>query len=246
MTRGRSACASCSDWHASTAPSVASSPDPDLEGKGTVCTSCTEDSARRPVLAAGRCGRRHRDQPVGLRRHGGIGRTAHHDLDDHAAVVRAAGGREPHRKFNKTYPGGGHVSIDWIGGEPYKQKIAVAMAGHKPPAIFLTYGGELFEQYVKAGDVADLSPALGQGHRLEGAVRREERLRPGDVQQQDLRDPGVRSRLRADVGEQVGSSTRRARCQLRRPGRSSSRTSRRSRSPALRRSRWRARTCGPR
>src|SRR5579871_452857 len=44
-------------------------------------------------------------------------------------------------KFNKTYPGGGHVSIDWIGGEPYKQKIAVAMAGHQPPAIFLTYGG---------------------------------------------------------------------------------------------------------
>jgi len=63
-------------------------------------------------------------------------------------------------KFNKTYPGGGHVSIDWIGGEPYKQKIAVAMAGHKPPAIFLTYGGQLFEQYVKAGDVADLTSAL--------------------------------------------------------------------------------------
>jgi len=64
-------------------------------------------------------------------------------------------------KFNKTYPGGGHVSIDWIGGEPYKQKIAVAMAGHKPPAIFLTYGGQLFQQYVKAGDVADLTSALG-------------------------------------------------------------------------------------
>lgn len=63
-------------------------------------------------------------------------------------------------KFNKTYPGGGHVSIDWIGGEPYKQKIAVAMAGHKPPAIFLTYGGQLFQQYVNAGDVADLTSAL--------------------------------------------------------------------------------------
>jgi raffinose/stachyose/melibiose transport system substrate-binding protein len=63
-------------------------------------------------------------------------------------------------KFNKTYPGGGHVSIDWIGGEPYKQKIAVAMAGHRPPAIFLTYGGQLFQQYVNAGDVADLTSAL--------------------------------------------------------------------------------------
>ncbi len=63
-------------------------------------------------------------------------------------------------QFNKSYPGGGNVSIDWFGGEPYKQKIAVAMAGHKPPAIFLTYGGELFDQYIKAGDVANLSPAL--------------------------------------------------------------------------------------
>jgi raffinose/stachyose/melibiose transport system substrate-binding protein len=63
-------------------------------------------------------------------------------------------------KFNKTYPGGGHVSINWIGGEPYKQKIAVAMGGHQPPGIFLTYGGQLFQQYVNAGDVANLTPAL--------------------------------------------------------------------------------------
>src|SRR4029453_16292563 len=63
-------------------------------------------------------------------------------------------------KFNKTYPGGGHVSIDWIGGEPYKQKIAVAMAGHQPPTIFLTYGGQLFQQYVNAGDVAAIHSAL--------------------------------------------------------------------------------------
>ena len=63
-------------------------------------------------------------------------------------------------KFNKTYPGGGHVSIDWIGGEPYKQKIAVAMAGHQPPAIFLTYGGQLLQQWVNGGDVADLTSAL--------------------------------------------------------------------------------------
>ena len=64
------------------------------------------------------------------------------------------------KQFNKTYKGGGHVTIDWIGGEPYKQKIAVAMAGHQPPGIFLTYGGQLFQQYVNAGDVADLTSAL--------------------------------------------------------------------------------------
>ena len=64
------------------------------------------------------------------------------------------------KQFNKTYKGGGHVTIDWIGGEPYKQKIAVAMAGHQPPGIFLTYGGQLFQQYVNAGDVANVTSAL--------------------------------------------------------------------------------------
>jgi raffinose/stachyose/melibiose transport system substrate-binding protein len=64
------------------------------------------------------------------------------------------------KQFNRTYKGGGHVIIDWIGGEPYKQKIAVAMAGHQPPGIFLTYGGQLFQQYVNAGDVANVTPAL--------------------------------------------------------------------------------------
>ena len=64
------------------------------------------------------------------------------------------------KSFNSTYKGGGHVSVDWIGGEPYKQKIAVAMAGHKPPAMFLTYGGQLLQQWVNAGDVANVAPAL--------------------------------------------------------------------------------------
>jgi raffinose/stachyose/melibiose transport system substrate-binding protein len=64
------------------------------------------------------------------------------------------------KKFNSQYKGGGHITIDWIGGEPYKQKIAVAMAGHKPPAMFLTYGGQLLQQWVKGGDVADISAEL--------------------------------------------------------------------------------------
>ena len=50
-------------------------------------------------------------------------------------------------KFNKTYPGGGNVSIDWEGnGEAWKTKIAVAMAAHQPPTIFYTFGGALFDQ----------------------------------------------------------------------------------------------------
>src|SRR6201995_2690108 len=34
------------------------------------------------------------------------------------------------------------------------------MAGHHPPGIFLTYGGQLFQQYVNAGDVANVTSAL--------------------------------------------------------------------------------------
>lgn len=64
------------------------------------------------------------------------------------------------KNFNAHYPGGGHITIDWIGGEPYKQKIAVAMAGHRPPAMFLSYGGQLLGQWIKGGDVADITPEL--------------------------------------------------------------------------------------
>jgi raffinose/stachyose/melibiose transport system substrate-binding protein len=64
-------------------------------------------------------------------------------------------------QFNKTYPGGGNVSIDWEGnGEAWKTKIAVAMAAHQPPTIFYTFGGALFDQWIQAGDVANLSGVL--------------------------------------------------------------------------------------
>jgi raffinose/stachyose/melibiose transport system substrate-binding protein len=63
-------------------------------------------------------------------------------------------------EFNKTYPGGGHVSINWIGGESWKTKMAVAMAAHHPPTIFYTFGGQLLDQYIDAGNVADLTPSL--------------------------------------------------------------------------------------
>jgi raffinose/stachyose/melibiose transport system substrate-binding protein len=63
-------------------------------------------------------------------------------------------------KFNKQYQGGGHIAITWIGGEAYKQKLAVSMAGHQPPGIFYTFGGQLLNQYVKGGDVADITQEL--------------------------------------------------------------------------------------
>lgn len=64
------------------------------------------------------------------------------------------------KTFNTTYPGGGDVSIDWIGGEAYKSKLAVSMAAHHPPTVFYTYGGQLLDQYIAGGNVADVSSAL--------------------------------------------------------------------------------------
>jgi raffinose/stachyose/melibiose transport system substrate-binding protein len=64
------------------------------------------------------------------------------------------------KKFNSTYPGGGHVSIDWIGGESWKTKTAVAMADHHPPTVFYTFGGQLLDQWIQDGDVADLTQVL--------------------------------------------------------------------------------------
>lgn len=61
------------------------------------------------------------------------------------------------KEFNESYPGGGNVSIQWIGGESLKQKLSVAMAANKPPTIFFTFGGELLSQYVHAGNVEDLA-----------------------------------------------------------------------------------------
>jgi raffinose/stachyose/melibiose transport system substrate-binding protein len=62
--------------------------------------------------------------------------------------------------FNQSYPGGGHVSIEWIGGEQWKTKVAVAMAAHAPPTVFYTFGGQLLDQYVDGGNVMDLTDAL--------------------------------------------------------------------------------------
>jgi raffinose/stachyose/melibiose transport system substrate-binding protein len=61
---------------------------------------------------------------------------------------------------NATYPGGGHVSITWIGGEQWKQKMAVAMAGKQEPTVFFNFGGQLLRQWVEGGNVADVTAEL--------------------------------------------------------------------------------------
>ncbi len=64
------------------------------------------------------------------------------------------------KQFDASYPGGGNVQINWVGGEAWKQKLVVSMAAHNPPTIFYSSGGELLQQYVKAGGVYSVSSAL--------------------------------------------------------------------------------------
>ncbi len=61
--------------------------------------------------------------------------------------------------FNKQYPGG-DVTIDFAENTPYKTKISVAMSASHPPTIFYTWGGTLFDEWVKAGEVMPVSAAL--------------------------------------------------------------------------------------
>lgn len=61
--------------------------------------------------------------------------------------------------FNKEYPGG-DVTIDFTENTPYKTKLSVAMSASHPPTIFYTWGGTLFDQWVKAGEVMPVSAAL--------------------------------------------------------------------------------------
>jgi ABC-type glycerol-3-phosphate transport system substrate-binding protein len=65
------------------------------------------------------------------------------------------------KAFNKSYPGGGDVSAFFFGNsDEYKTKLAVAMAAHNPPTIFYSWGGALLDQYIQAGNVANVSSAL--------------------------------------------------------------------------------------
>lgn len=63
------------------------------------------------------------------------------------------------KAFNSSYPGG-DVSVSFIQNTPYKTKISVAMSAKHPPTIFFTWGGKLFDAWIKAGEVMPVSKAL--------------------------------------------------------------------------------------
>jgi raffinose/stachyose/melibiose transport system substrate-binding protein len=63
------------------------------------------------------------------------------------------------KTFNASHPGG-DVSVDFIQNTPYKTKISLAMSAKSAPTIFYTWGGTLFDAWVKAGAVMPVSKAL--------------------------------------------------------------------------------------
>ena len=106
------------------------------------------------------------------------------------------------KAFNKSYPGGGDVSAFFFGNsDEYKTKMAVAMAAHNPPTLFYSWGGALLDQYIQAGDVANISSALDERPGLESAVRSAECLGARNLQRRHLWYPRHWPRLRAHVAE---------------------------------------------
>lgn len=55
---------------------------------------------------------------------------------------------------------GGKVTMKTFDNDPYKQKLQSSLGGSGAPDVFLNWGGGNLAQYVKAGNVADLSGKL--------------------------------------------------------------------------------------
>ncbi|HHV63154.1 MAG TPA: extracellular solute-binding protein [Firmicutes bacterium] len=62
-------------------------------------------------------------------------------------------------RFEKDHPGV-KVEVVPIQNDPYKVKIKVAMGAGTPPDVWISWGGGPLEQYVRAGQVLDLTPYL--------------------------------------------------------------------------------------
>lgn len=52
------------------------------------------------------------------------------------------------------------VNVEVLQNDPYKTKIKVAMGAGNPPCVFPTWGGGPLYEYVKAGQVVDLTPYM--------------------------------------------------------------------------------------
>jgi ABC-type glycerol-3-phosphate transport system substrate-binding protein len=65
--------------------------------------------------------------------------------------------------------GGGNASLETFGNDPYKQKLRVAIGSPNAPDVFFNWGGGNLKEYVDAGKIADLTPALEANSALKNA-----------------------------------------------------------------------------
>jgi raffinose/stachyose/melibiose transport system substrate-binding protein len=79
------------------------------------------------------------------------------DLQTQAGAVKVI--RDAANRFEAAHPGL-KVEDTHIQNDAYKAKIKIAFGAGEPPCVFSTWGGGPLREYVKAGQVVDLTPYL--------------------------------------------------------------------------------------
>lgn len=64
-------------------------------------------------------------------------------------------------RFEKAHPGY-KVDRSAVLNDPYKVKLKIAFGANEPPCVFSSWGGGPLREYVKAGQVLDLTPYLAK------------------------------------------------------------------------------------
>lgn len=64
-------------------------------------------------------------------------------------------------RFEKSHPGY-KVERSAVLNDPYKVKLKIAFGANEPPCVFASWGGGPLREYVKAGQVVDLTPYLAK------------------------------------------------------------------------------------
>lgn len=81
------------------------------------------------------------------------------DLQTTSGAVKILG--DAAARFEKANPGY-KVEQSHIQNDAYKTKLKIAFGANQPPCVFSSWGGGPLHEYVKAGQVADLSGYLAK------------------------------------------------------------------------------------
>ncbi len=79
------------------------------------------------------------------------------DLQTTTGAVKILG--DAAARFEKANPGF-KAEQSHIQNDAYKTKLKIAFGANQPPCVFSTWGGGPLREYVKAGQVVDLTPYL--------------------------------------------------------------------------------------